>query len=800
MPEHRVYLTCEETGNEIDLAGPQPFSWVFKTGGSSPAIAYRLLSHVDEQLKAEPWETSTFSLTFDSGANPPRTISGIHVTGRPGNAGVDGGQWVLEDLRTSLTGCTVDTMFNDIRAQNSRVRPGTPTDPNIALFAQVPLNSFILHTLQDAGSPDQPRPASGSNDNVKPWTALEALKYLVTNDGWLRDYNTGPDGAPKGFPLLGRDGNIFQFGELIVSDLVTDNKYILKKWNPRSNWAEAVNDLARKARVLVYVGPDRQIIIQSGDPKYSNGLIRKYGKYAGSGGIPTLATLRSQAPRDLNFRFPMFQEIRFDFDETWFVNAYGQFGPGVTPIQSVIRPLGNNDIINREAWDKAPNRRTFMLENVLRLPQDTLNYQKGTWVPIPVALNEWASDKANLPRPRGLTPEEVFSYPTILRYILTTGLANIYMRDAQRIGFRNPILEARVASVYQSFRRHYRIPEVWLDHIESWKPVTASIFSSSARARQPSPVYMDSYAWDSYLNYVPRSDGTRPDEIGQGMIRNYPLRGNIEIDAIRNNIPPRNGSQVRATYTTDFFLRSYEIPLADMIPSMFSISVIDSKQGVFEVVAPPDLSGQTEAHSPGLFDPGSTPTRDVTKIRAAGLKIMGDLAMLGGHRMVTVFSVKWRSPNSIDRHHEFRFEGNDFLPGASGPHMDMFYPAFPAFRVWEDGRVRWDNNSNGRLRIDHQGRLENEDMLKEVAVGEVNELYFQYQPRIIGVYRASPGNGVLPIGHIGTTRVQLQQGVYESEVQATGQPRGASAWRFFSPYTKDVLSRLESGSNDLLEP
>lgn len=798
MPEHRIYLTAEDSGAEIDLAGPAPIVWRFTTGGAPSTTDLRLYDHIDKQVKAEDWENNTWKLTFDSGSGSPRVISGIHMVARMGNSGPDAGAWGMADWRISLAGCTVDTMFNEIRAQNSRRRPGTPTDPNLALFTQVPVNAFILHTLQDQFS-DQPRPASGESDAVKPWTALEALKYLVTNEGWLKDYNTNAAGVDNGNPLLGFDGQIFEFGKLIVSDLVTDNKILVKKFNPRANWGSAVNMLARKARVMVFSGPNREVIIQSADPKHANDILKKYGKYEGAGGIPTLATLQSRAPRSLTFRFPQFQEIRWDFDERLFLEQYGFAARSGLPQKEKSRSVVGG-IVNRAVWQKTPNRNIFALENVLRLPQDTDNFQKGTWVPIPVALDEWKRDTKNLPKPKGkLTSDQIFTYHTILKYIQSTGLANVFQRDYTRLGFRNPILEARVASIYQSFRRIYRIPEVWLDHIETWKPQIASIFSESARARQPSPVYMDSYAWDTHLNVVPSTSFTRPDRAGQGYIRNYPIGGKSDLPQLEGNFAAL-GSQLPHIFLPPALKRSYDYNLDDLEPSMFAVSVLDAKQGVFQVVSPPDLSGQTQLHLPGLYDPATVPDRNVASLNARGLPLIGKMRTMFGHRLATVLSVRWRSPNTLARHFSIKFNGEDFLAGAAGGHKDVFYSGFPAFKSWKDGAVAWNESSNGHLSIEHNGPVENEEILREVAVGETNEIYFQYQPRVIGVFRASPGNTVLPVGHIGSTEVRFRQGVYESVAVATNPPKSPAAWEFFSPYTKDVIARLEQGSNDLLEP
>ncbi len=757
--ESRISSFTDDPEPRIFLDGEEEIVWLFRSGGSSPIIPLRVSSEIDEQLldqgaldpEGRPWK-----LVFKEEGQTPLIVRNIWLIERRRVLGADKVLWFMGDRRLAIRSIMIDSIFNKMRSVNEFRRPsGVNVDPNIAQFSQVPLNHFVPFTCRTDPQPVNAQFAPGDTDEVQPWTALAGLLWLLNDKGFIEAYGNFED----------LDGKPFRFGPTVITNRVVDRKILLKNFNPRTTWANAVNELARQARVMVYVNADGAFVVDDLTPV--NSAFQGYGLYEGAGGVPVFASLSRNAPRRSKVFFPEWQEIRWEYDEKIAerISKGSRTGTFLDP-----RRLQQDN-------------KTFFLENVVRMPQDTVRFQKGQWVDIYDALEDWRQDAAKFVR-RTIKgdPKNLFTIENVRRFVLTTALANLWIRDPERLNFRSTVLEARVASIYQNYRRTFRIPEAWLDHIEDFQNVVAKIFSLASRARQPSPVWSDYYSWD---NSVPRGQANANDR-GRGYLINNP------VDNFKGGLNLLQNDKLPASTT---------LLLDKTEPGPARINIIDKRQGVIQIDYPPDLTGVAVSYGPGLIVDSSRPTQRSYTFQLGSIRYKGSLRLLENYRFMTLLTTKWRSPNTPARFHVISTPGSRFVPGAGGPESHIFSSGFEAIKSWEDGLVTYNFNDpvTKGLAINHGGQLENESILDEIAEAQFQNLYFTYQPRIIGVYRAQGWTGQFPVGHVRDTALRFNQGAFETELNAERPPVKPSLWEFYSPETRNTLARFEAGT-DLTGP
>lgn len=785
MATQEVYLEPQEGGDRIHLDGNDDILWAFESGGSSPQVPLRVSDTVDRKLLesgalgASPQQ---WKLTFIEKGLPPVTIEKIWLLERRRSIGPNKALWFMSDRRSALTSVLVDSTFNKLRVANEYARPELPdgfASQNIAKFSQVSLSHFVPFTCVVGASQDVSNPKNGdfyapsedieTREDYQPWTALRALVWLLRDDGFIKTY--------PGIADL--DGKPFRFGELKITERVKDRRIILKNWNPRSSWPEAVNDLARRARVMLYIDHSGSFVIDDLTPR--NDIFRGYGIYRGAGGIPIQASLQRKAPRSAAIHFPEWKEIKWMYDE---------------------------DLAFKTDDKMIEDGRSWFFHNVLKLPQDTTNFMKGQWVTIREALNEFQldADEFGINKSFVGNPKDAFTIEKVRDHALTSALASLWIRDVDNLGFRSPVLEARVSSIYQYYRRAFRIPEKWLDYIEDMKMMTGRIFNTTTRTRQPPPVWCDFHSWD---NSIYRARNT-PGDQGTGYLKNYPIEGTTgtlplnfrdvtELDpgiqAEFKNIFSSSESSKGLVKPSVPGMTPRQLDLTQQIrPAPAKMFILDKAQGVVTLNFPPDLTGCSTNWGPGLVKDRELGSRAIMTVELGLAQFKSKMAYHKDFRLITPFAVKWRTPNSPKRFFSIETKGSAYVPFATGPEADIYFPGFDALRAWEEGKVSYQFQSEEAtgLKITHEGTLVDEGALKEIAAGKFEELYFRFLPRIIGMFRSHGWTRQMPTGHVRATTLSFRQGALETVVNAENVPLSPSLWEFLSDNTRDMLAGLES--------
>jgi hypothetical protein len=452
----------------------------------------------------------------------------------------------------------------------------------------------------------------------------------------------------------------------------------------------------------------------------------------------------------------------------------------------------------------------WYLNNVLKLPQDTTNFMKGQWVTIREALNEFQLDAHTFGINKSFVgkPKDAFTIQKVRDHAVTSALASLWIRDVDNLGFRSPVLEARVSSVYQYYRRAFRIPEKWLDYIEDIKLMTGRIFNTTTRTRQPPPVWCDFHSWD---NSIYRARNTEGDE-GTGYLKNYPIEGATgllpedfpDVDTIDPRIMAQfredssDGSVGGAIKPSIPGMTARQIDQAQRVrPAPAKMFIMDKTQGVLTLNFPPDLTGCSTNWGPGLIVDRERGSRAIMTVELGFAQFKSKMAYHKDFRLITPFAVKWRTPNSPKRFFSVSTVGDLYVANATGPKADVYFPGFDALRAWEEGKVSYqfkDPETKG-LRITHEGTLIDEGALKEMAQGKFEELYFRFMPRVIGMFRSQGWTQQMPTGHVRATMLNFRQGAMETVVNAENVPLSPSLWEFLSDSTRDMLAGLESAES-----
>lgn len=795
-------------GDVYPFSGPFEFKWKLVTGGAPHRAVFYVDSATDEKIRTTEYQKVRWALKFEFGASS-QMFSNLFITkrGRIREGGFVG--YTLVDQRYVLQNIRIDTEFNKLRTQNGFVRPsGFLTPSNIGVFQQVRMESFVEFTLKSATGNGFHSSFNGGSAEPVPWTAYEALLFLLSGrhfDVFVRKQTQIVSTAiPRNqigaslYGIFAPDDRPYTFSPPDILPGVVDNGYVLKNWNPRSTWVTAINQLARYAHVVVILKPDGNFAIADADPLEANKSLLRKGWYVNGGGIPTTSQTQYEAPAIYRLYYTTKREHRFEHDE-FFDRVNVHPDPSLPPTPGVPKPkpfdpsqppLQNR--YDRRVLDKVPND-TFWLEQVVRLPQDTLNLQKGQWAVTQDAFNEWNAEKSALPVEAFKELDYPFSYETLLELPpwAGTALATTILRDRTRIGFRNPILDARVAAYYK-VRTLLRIPEILQESISSVGTELSSIFATSTRSRVRSPVWCDYVAWDSVIKRS-RADESNigADDPGYGYIRNNPLhdpsdpRYALTGAKTLEDITKLHRDSPASFPVFEVFQNDPEVP-----PSPFTIKALENSRGVFEISAPTDLTGVTDQYHLGLVDPSTIPARAIGGLSATGNLIVNRMNMTPNFRLFTVLPIVWRTPNHVRKSYYQEVRGSSVLAGASGPLFERKYDGYDVYQVYEPGeRPSW-SQADGQVFIEHPGKIGNADVATAITKGEAYQHYYRFRPRVIGTFR-SPGVDVdLPEGHITETGIVAQRGKVETFCAAERPPKLPNVLAGYAPDVKAIIQRL----------
>ena len=743
MGAYKIELT------NVILSGG-PVTWPFVRGGSSAEVPLIVDTIAHEQIRQLGGEQF---LRYD-GPGVDLNVSRIGFIKQGKAVGASRVLYILGDRRFLVQGLIVDKLFNGIRRINERLIVKGNVDPNIAQFAAHPKRNYIRHTCRkesiDRNDLNQ-RFASGVDDDFEPWTALGALRYLLSDGGWIAEKEAFEfDGVTP-----------FTFGPVDFSG-ATERKILLRGWNPKSHWGDAVDYLLRRARMSLFVDPEGNFVVRDLEP--DNAQFSGFGLYAGAGGIPIREDLTKSAPQKIKIRYRKRFEIRFNYSEQL----------DFKPTQTVERGAQGNKIDLR-------------VRNVFKLPQEILQFQRAQVVPASDAIDAWDKDPEPDNNPRiGLNGP--FGFPwelaRIKRYFLHQALAHNYSIDWSRPQFKNEILESRVAEVYQSFRTLFQLPELLLDYIEDLDERSVEIIDPATGRRQPQPVAVDYLAWDSVLHHNKRgnSKGGKNSTVnpqanqsnsGQGHVRNHPIAKNGDLT------------------TKDPAKFKFE----DLVTSPARIVIDDQTLGLVKLDFVKDLKGTTVAYDPGLAL--NIPSyRFITRQRRFFTR---EMILLDLFRLSFKLSIRFRSNNEETKFLSLVGDTPSTygITRAEGPILEKFFPGFEAGYEWTEGQTLEIDSETNQLAVNGVGAnaLINEGIIQDIAEAEYSSIWFDYRPRIIGFYGAPGWTGNLPSGQAEQVLASYAgNGRMETILGASRPVPRPSNWEFFDPVTRNFVGRFIEGT------
>jgi hypothetical protein len=808
-----------QNGSGINLSGESGgLSYSFAYGGRSTFNTLVVAESSDaEIIKARAGITVPLKWSLSIGPRDGNHFVAhkLWMLGRGRAVGPNKVLYTLVDRRYALGRKMVDTWFNKLRVSNDFNRPTSDKiDTNVIFLSRAQKHHFIPNTCKDAAGGSgviKPkffpgRGPSGSGQ-FQPWTAYQAIRWLLSDDGWLSTLDE---------PLEDIDGTPFSFGAVLLSPRLRERKVLLRSWNPRKHWPDAMNELLGLARMGLFQNQFGQFVLEDLEP--TNGVFNGYGQYLGAGGIPIRQDLAFDAPREkgTGISYPTWDEIRYDYDEQVAeINNRKRDDYNL----SAIAGVASKKIIRVHSMVDGPNSgTTFKLLNVLPLPQDVKarGWKAGQWMEVFRALRAWfiqaRDDTTGALRPNNTAsfaanPENVFSPAAVRRYIMTAGMAHTWIRDTKRVNFRNTILEARAASMYQNYRQTFMIPEEWMDQIDSWRVEVGTVFAGVSRTREPSPIKMDFWAVDA--NLYP-SERDKLDK-GTGHLRNNEIDGQENFtDFQRSSINPNVFKGPRDFYDGSIVdnLLGLTLPAPGSVYNKdfntfpnapAKAAIIDPARGVFRIDFVPDFTGQVVKYRPGLVNPRTIPASNSGVLD--GAIYYGQARMLPTFRVSIILSIKWKAPNHYGRHVKFSPSDVKFsVPSRSfGPPIEIFSRGFEAYRTYEHKKVKWKKEPGGFFNVEHKGQIANEDILKEFSHSQYERLYFRFLPRILGEHSADGWTGQMPIGHINEVRVTLKRnGALETTLNGSKPPALPGLFEDLSSETRNMVQRFEIGTS--MEP
>lgn len=713
------------TVGDVPMGGSR-VAWPFMFGGKAGTTNIVVDAGRHEDLKKK---TGEVSIKWEQSGSLVAEVKRLSVTEVSSAGAFERVTYTLADRRARLANIYIDKTFNHVKRTNERAIPGGNLDPNIALFAAYPKRSFNRATCRDSGvgrGELNQRFATGLDDNFEPWTALQALKYLCSEAFLAEHEATEADGSP------------FDFGAVDFSKAV-ENKYVLKNWNPRTVWPRAAEDLMRKAHVALYVDKDGGFVIASLKP--NNAVFDEFGKYAGSGGVPFVKDLTGTAPRKSIIHFRKRWEIRFDYSEQlhW-----------------------------RTTKSKPRKAKSIDLNpvNVFVSPNPVGTFQRSQYVPAADLVEAWDNDTDPANNPGTGAQRRRWRLSEIRNYVLKSSLAHYYSLDFNRPGFKNEILEARVAEIYGSYRRLFQIPIVLLDLIEDLDDDSVEIVETLTGRRQLSPVCLDFTSWDSVRMHHKKGSGSD----GTGQVRSNSI---YKKDLTSSDVSGRKFEELR-------------IGPARMV-------VKDPVLGIVELqFTQKDLKNMTVAYDPFLIDQTTIPTWSFV---ARNKKAFTQSARMSPTwRLSFKLTLRFRTGSK-----EARFlsmvEDDPSKHGvveARGPTSERVFTGFEAGYAWTHGQRLEIDNAVNQLKV-IGGKLVNEGAIKDTAEGLHQQTYFDFRPRILGIYAAAGWTGTMPQGQVSSSTLSYDGGgVLQTVISAPRPEPKPALWDFIDPEFRDLLFKLPS--------
>lgn len=784
--QKRVFLRKDDL--IIDLDDMSPVTWIFRSGGHPSDQQLTVSSEVDTKLlgaRADGVGYGPWSLHFDN----DEQIDHIYFIRRSKIHGRDRVVWTMTDIRHILRGLRVDVFFNRMRSINDFDRPDPATlGPEVAFFTQTPKTAFIPAYCRKAKEFQFYTQGPLDPESFEPWTALGALNWALRDDGIFSHMGSIPGFTP---------GSIFSFvgSEPRISSAVRDRKVLLPHdYNPMSLWGDAIDELCRMARVLVFPDSRGQLTVVPSDPSTQFVTSNEaYGFYHGSGGPPSVMTSANLAPRITRVHFPEWLEMRWDYDETYVQKA----ATGLNtidvwpdkPANYAAGPLTNQQILDYPG---------FLLTNVVHAPQDTENFKKGQWSEFFHILSDWAADEENyrIRNRYGTNAFDVFNPSIVRSAVATEALSGILCRDKEVQDFRSLVLEARTRSIYEYYRRYFKIPDFWLDYVREFRAITGDIFSTTSRTRQPSPLWMDYYSWDTSFQrqLLDRNANNllNPSGRGEGFVRNLPL------DDYREGWIDENDVRL------DRLRPLPQVPFIDWTPAPGTITVASNEMGVLTYTLNPDLGNNSTEYCPGTLymqalDGDPPATGAMARIRSFDRSsertdAAGRFMTAPQFRFATILSCLWLHPNNQKRYYTVTRQGSDYIRGANGPQLDIKYAGFDAFRRYEDGKVSASFDGDGKLEIQHTGDIAYKSLIEEIAETEAQKTYWNYLPTVLGQFVAAGWSGQNPYGQFHETAITTQGGLTETVIHGTAGNPKPSIWEFLSPTNRAIFGKLPEGT------
>jgi len=432
----------------------QAFVWPLASGPISPRVSFEV-SHVvhEELLHLKNPVTYHYDVTNYDAEKPivsKGSFSGLYLIEQQ-QVDYATFQWTIADQRVLYPEMRITAAFNVPRIVNELNLPGFEArggdlkigagaaNPN---FDAISRYRYRPHTMQALGSLQFATPQAGVTTAAKPWTALQALLYVIQV-------------ASKRYPTI------------TVRNEITDNGYMLQNEQVfEEQFPTVVARLLNYCRASIYLAHDGAWVIYdiSVEPNFSG-----YGGYEGAN-TPSVLDISRLVPRELTVRFPREYEIRFDYYE----NTDGDGGTvGSRGITTTREPVAGQ-VTNYE----------FGLENVMPLPEAVGDKAAQTWVTISEGIALWNADSVH-PWSHGK--------PLTLENIRRLGSSTVLLRFYawKRSGGIDEILSGRIMTVLAHYRKTFRFPTTWFPMIESWSPVQVNVVDQVTAQRQPSPVWVD---------------------------------------------------------------------------------------------------------------------------------------------------------------------------------------------------------------------------------------------------------------------------------------------------------------------
>jgi hypothetical protein len=383
------------------------------------------------------------------------------------------------------------------------------------------------------------------------------------------------------------------------------------------------------------------------------------------------------------------------------------------------------------------------LENVIALPQDVFDQQsqttvlRGIYVTIADALRLW--DQEDIENPdeliieskrirklgkQSMTKESV--YPVLFNGDLvqrwTYGfLAQDKLDLAQ-------IWAARAQALSAAVRVYFRIPDVYLDAIQSLELADVVLVDPISGTRAPAQVFCDHFALVSRLKRYKRTL-THPSASRPGVNR-YAWSEDLEAVTNFDQLPLNQAT------------------LCDLA----SLSWENKAFGIMKLNFKRDISAQFLEVKPYLLQPATIPKGSVG-VNPNGYHTILESLLLPYWRFSTVISAVLKTPNDQRQFYRQTFKGP---PSHLGPNVEIETNSVTADYAWNDATSKIVETADG-VEV-RGGDLINESILKDVGRVIFERAKFVSEDRELGQFK-SPGFGLAEIrGHVRGVEIFHQNG------------------------------------------